>query len=110
MSVFDYILISVILCYFVFKWVKKDYKDYRRMANRFKLINKKYEDAYSKMRSHIEDVNEGVMEKLEKCRECLERLHGVDMDKRVEEWQKNHPEEMKEIERKREQKRNPYGF
>ena len=57
MSVFDYILISVILCYFIFKWAKKDYKDYHRMANRFKLINKKYEDAYSKMRSHIEDVN-----------------------------------------------------
>ncbi len=110
MTALEWTLIGVIAANFVWKWAKKDNSDYRDMTRRFSELNAKYEDAYAKMRSRIEDEGEKVEVMLERCRKTLERLHGVDMAKRTEEWQSENAEEMERIERKRELKRNPYGF
>jgi len=110
MTILEYILISIIAIHFMIKWVKKDNDDFNNSVKRMKRLLKRYEDAYSKMENHFKNENEDIKAKLDKYKETLENLHGVDMDKRNEEWQKEHTEEMEKIRKKEELKRNPYGF
>lgn len=110
MSALDWFLVGVIALGLFQRWIGKDRGDFKEMMKRLDGLARRHEDAYSKMRSRIEDEGEKVEAMLEKCRQTLERLHGVDMERRMKEWQAENPDEMKAIERRREAKRNPYGF
>lgn len=110
MTTLDWALIVIILVGLLERWICKDSSDYRELTDRLKRLERRHEEAYAKMRSSIDDEGERVEELLKRCKDTMESLHGTDMTERTKEWQRKNPEEMERIERKRELKRNPYGY
>ncbi len=101
MTTLELVLLGVIVLHVVWKWVRKDNADFREMSRMLEELNLRHEEAYAKMRSRIENEGERVEEMLEMCRKTLASLHKTDIDKKVEEWQAEHREEMEELRHRR---------